>query len=54
MLKTTAFDVLTKENNENCLGSDSEEFNKAIGRGLQPGIVTEFTGGPGTAKTQMW
>lgn len=54
MFEKSAYDLWKIERMTKPIITLCKEFDNAIGGGVHIGAITEFVGGPGTGKTQLW
>lgn len=54
MFKTTCFDLWKSEENVPKIPTLCKDLDEHLEGGIASQIVTEFCGGPGSGKTQMW
>lgn len=54
MFSKTALDVWKLESKRRGIVTLCKDLDEAIGNGIPVGVITELTGPPGSAKTQIW
>lgn len=54
MFKTTCFEIWRQEKEMHRIITLCKKLDDNLGGGIAAGLITEFCGGPGCGKTQMW
>lgn len=54
MFKKTALDIWQEEIKRTSIVTLCQDLDEAIDNGVPLGVITEFTGAPGSGKTQIW
>lgn len=54
MFAKNAYDVWKEERDAGFIVTLCKEFDDALGGGIRVGAITEFIGGAGAGKTEIW
>lgn len=54
MFEKNALGIWREEIKQRSIVTLCQELDEAIDNGVPLGVITEFTGGPGCGKTQIW